>query len=295
MTQRAIFQDKEKDKLFRTQGFFINQLLDQDEISSLLEVFQRLNPEMEKHFYSTIDSKNLDYRRKVDEEVGKIVSARVTRFFIDYSPLIFNFIVKDPGGDSEVFLHVDDTHVDETKHQSVNVWCPLVDTTLENGALFVLPGSQNLPYPPRGFGMSYPYSEFHDLVKPEMTAVPLKAGQAVFYNNKLMHCSGPNLTNVSRPAIIMGMLPNEAEKIIHFRTPDMPEDKVEVFELSKEFYLKFDRTKKPEGFKSLGIIDYKKVNPTQEEFIKMINKVKRSQDKTIWGKISNRINSLISQ
>lgn len=295
MKYRQIFRDKDSDELFRKQGFFTSQLLNSQDISTLLKVFHTLNPEMEKQFYSTIDSKNLEYRREADRQIGAVVSPKVTSYFLDYTPLIFNFIVKDPGGDSEVFLHVDDTHVDETRYQSVNVWCPLVDTNPDNGALFVLPGSQNLPYPPRGFGMPYPYSEFHYLIKDQMMMVPLKAGEAIFYNNKLMHRSDPNYTDTSRPAIIMGMLPDEADKIIHFHTPDMPDDKVEVFELSKDFYLNFDRNRRPEGFKSLGLVNYHKVGPTKEEFISMIEKIKRGQDRSLWGKISNSIYSIFGQ
>ncbi|CAK9249919.1 unnamed protein product [Sphagnum jensenii] len=273
MKHRRIFHDQEGEKQFRTQGYFTRQLLSDADISYLLEVFKSLNPRIEKEFYSTIDSTDLDYRRQVDERIGKRISDIVTAYFINYSPLIFNFIVKEPGGDSEVFMHMDDTHVDETRYQSVNVWCPLVDTTPANGALFVMPGSHTLAYPPRGFGIPYPYSEFHELVKPRMEMVPLKAGEAIFYNNKLMHRSDPNHSNASRPAIIMAMLPDEADRIIHFHMPDMPENKVEVFELSKEFYLNFDRNKRPEGFKSLGMVDYKRVKPSREEFIRILDRV----------------------
>ena len=289
MKHRAIFRDKKCEALFRSQGYFTEKLLSEEDIVSLLETFKSLNPGIEKQFYSTIDSKDLDYRRKVDEKIGTKIEAKVTSWFINYSALIFNFIVKEPGGDSEVFLHVDDTHVDESKFQSVNIWCPLVDTTMENGALFVLPGSHKLPYPIRGLGIPYPYSEFHEWIKPKMKMLPLKAGEAVFYNNKLMHRSEPNKSTISRPAIIMGMLPNEADKIIHFRTTEMPEDKVEVFELSKEFYLNFDRNKRPEGFKSLGIVDYHAFKPTLSEFISMIDKLEKEQKCPFWKRIMQNI------
>jgi hypothetical protein len=285
MSYRKIFRNNKFEKQFNKVGYFTHQLLSEKEIAVLLHVFNSLNPEIKNQFYSTIDSTSIDYRRKVDEQIGLIINRKVTEYFIKYSPLIFNFIVKQPGGDSEVHVHTDDTHVDEKEFQSVNIWCPLVDTTKENGALYVMPGSHRLPYSPRGFGLSYPYSEFHDIVNPKMKFMPLKAGEAIFYNNKLLHRSGANTTTAVRPAIILAMLPDEAPKIIHFRTQDMPEDKVELFELSKEFYLTFDRNKRPEKFKSYGIIDYEAVKPTREEFIKMFDSLIHEKEESRWQKI----------
>lgn len=287
MSYRTIFHNSDFEKQFNEFGYITQQVLNADDIQRLLQIFKSLNPEIGNQFYSTIDSKNLEYRKKVDKLVGEVLADKVTGYFIDYSPLIFNFIVKDPGGNSEVQLHTDDTHVDESKFQSVNIWCPLVDTTKENGALYVLPGSHRLYYPPRGFGLPYPYNEFHSVVKPRMQLVPLKAGEAVFYNNKLMHCSEPNTTNTSRPAVITAMLPNEAAKIIHFRTDALPEHKVEVFELSKEFYLNFDRTKRPEKFKSLGVVNYQATKPTPKIFLKMLDNLNEYPRKSLWSKIKH--------
>src|SRR5690554_7149152 len=58
------------------------------------------------------------------------------------------YMIKQPGENKEVDFHQDWSLVDETKYISYNLWCPLVDTTTESGALMIIAKSDKagLPY-----------------------------------------------------------------------------------------------------------------------------------------------------
>jgi hypothetical protein len=280
MAYRRIFRKDEHELDFAKYGYFTMQLISSEEIIFLTQIFETVRPRDAKNFYATIDIDDQNYRREVHQHINGKIGKKLADIFINYSPLVFNFIVKLPGDDTEVFIHNDHTHVDETLFQSVNIWIPLVDTNNENGMLYVLPGSQNFPNPPRGFEMPYPYSQFHQAIKPHTIPIPLKAGEAIVYNNKMLHRSDPNLSKLARPAIITGMLPDEAQPMIYFKHKDLSENKVEMFVLDREFYFTFDRYICPDFAKSIGIRDYKELKFTEQDVLKMISNLKIEQEKT---------------
>jgi hypothetical protein len=231
----------------RHDGYFLWQMLDEEDLRKFRELFAGVDPRLNRAFYSTIDSTDHDYRTKVDLAIRERLEAKVSALFKDYYPLIFNFIVKAPSDSNKVGLHVDDTHVDESRFRTFNIWCPLIDTYPENGGLYVWPGSHRLPYPPRGYGLPYPYLEHSEQIERQMIPVYQKAGQAVVYSNRLMHLSYPNKTDQIRPAIITGMLPVAASPEIYFRPSGMPVGYSGVYKLSKSFYIETDRDRDPDS------------------------------------------------
>lgn len=230
----------------RRDGYFLWQMLDEEDLRVFRDLFSAVDPGLSRAFYSTIDSADHDYRVKVDLAIRERLESKVSALFNGYYPLIFNFIVKAPSDSNKVGLHVDDTHVDESRFRTYNLWCPLVDTYPENGGLFVWPGSHRLPYPPRGYGLPYPYLEHAERIEQQMIPVQQRAGQAVVYSNRLMHLSYPNRTAQIRPAIITGMLPAKAAPEIYFRSSGMPEGRTGVYKLSKSFYIETDRERAPD-------------------------------------------------
>ncbi len=280
MAYRKIFTEQKHELAFIKDGYFTIPLISNDEVVFLTKIFETVRPKDSKNFYATIDIDDQSYRRQVHHSIDEKIGKKLADIFINYSPLVFNFIVKLPGDDTEVFIHNDHTHVDEAYFQSVNIWIPLVDTNKENGMLYVLPGSQNFPNPPRGFEMQYPYSQFHKAIKPYTIPVPLKAGEAIVYNNKMLHRSEPNLGAKPRPAIITGMLPDEAQPMIYFKHKALPENKVELFALDREFYFTFDRYICPDFAKSLGIRGYVELQLSEEDVLTMIANLKVEPEKT---------------
>lgn len=258
--KRKIFTSEQNQINFDLDGYFTVELIDAEDIDFLKALFNMAYPKDSKNFYATIDINDEEYRRKVHQLISERILNKIKSLFYDYDAIVFNFIVKLPGNDTTVFVHNDHTHVDETIFQSVNLWIPLVDINYQNGMFYVLPGSHHFPNPPRGFFLPYPYSNFHDIIKPFMKPVPVNAGNAVVYNNKLLHCSDPNLSNEVRPAVIAGMLPIEATPIIYFKHDKVPQNMVEIFHLDTEFYLKFNREFKPEFAKSYAIVQYNDIS-----------------------------------
>jgi len=78
---------------------------------------------------------------------------------------------------------------------SCTIWIPLQDVTQEDGALLVDPGSHNKGIFPNKKGIISEEYEFN------FQSVPLKLGQALIFNQKLVHQSGLNTSKKIRFSI----------------------------------------------------------------------------------------------
>ncbi len=106
-----------------------------------------------------------------------------------------------------------------------------------------------------------------------MQPVETKAGNAVILDDSIVHYSSPNQTDGLRLAIQLILIPTE-EKSIHFHM-DLGKDRsnVEVLEVDKDFYMKFNPWKKPsEDVKRINSFKYEPFDMTIEEFGAKLNK-----------------------
>ncbi len=222
-----------------------------------------------KDFYSSIDCRDVDYRSKADTFLKGYFKRPIEELFDDYVSLAATFIVKT-GPDSIIYDHTDDCLVDESLYTSVNIWSPLVDTDEINGAVRVLPGSHKIPNPFRGFGIPYRFWDYHQVYVPKMITCPMKAGEALVYDPRLIHNSLPNMSGKDRPAVITGVIPKEATPIAFFHYPGLNEGEFEEFEVNLDFWLSFSKFVRPEGYPSKGIKKYIPPKLSEEELLSYI-------------------------
>jgi hypothetical protein len=123
-----------------------------------------------------------------------------------YEILNCNFYVK-PAGTGEFTVHQNwpSAELDET---TVTLWCPLVDTQIENGAIRIVPGSHKLfPHIETPGVPGYFAGFVEKLKRRHLEAVPMKAGEAIIFDDSLLHWSGSNGTDQPRIAIQIACIP----------------------------------------------------------------------------------------
>ena len=111
------------------------------------------------------------------------------------------FIIKHPDarGRTDIPWHQDSGYGQLEPPLDLTVWIALDDCTLDNGCLWVLPGSEH-----RGL---QPHQEIGGLrgvvVDEPGIALPMAAGDAVLFGGLLLHRSLPNHTHVPRVALYL--------------------------------------------------------------------------------------------
>lgn len=251
---RPIFKHTEHLVQYEQQGFIKHQLLNEQEIADLLEVYRSLNPGLDDSFYTSHTSADVEYKKKVDEAIRKVFDPKLDELFKDYRSVFGFFLVKTQGSET-LELHLDWQFVDERKYTGFNIWCPLVDITKENGAIFAIPGSHKRIEILRGYNTPNP---MHFLDQPvdesKLVTLPLKAGEALIFDLRLIHGAWPNTTPQPRIAAGMVAIPQEAD-ILHFWAAAEERDcrDIEVYKMQPEFYMHNYNGSKPDKEHLLGV------------------------------------------
>jgi phytanoyl-CoA hydroxylase len=115
------------------------------------------------------------------------------------------FIFKNSGVAGQPW-HQDSLYFDFTLQPQVGVWLALSRATLENGCLWVLPGSQREPIhrhvPDRRPQANRGYLEIVDHEFDGRISVTMEPGDVLFFHSFLMHMSTDNVTDYRRSAMV---------------------------------------------------------------------------------------------
>ncbi len=111
-------------------------------------------------------------------------------------------LCKEPAGGHAKLLHQDASYFEHKYSGPVGVLCYTIPTTVERGALHVVPGSHRLNI------LEHVDTESHLALDPQQwtfdQALPVEGepGDAVLFHVKLIHGSPPNYSDVARPVFI---------------------------------------------------------------------------------------------
>ncbi len=116
-------------------------------------------------------------------------------------------ILKPPGSGSPTPWHQDEAYWrPDLEHNSITIWMPLQEATLENGCMHFIPGSfalEILPHHSIGHNPRVHGLEADSVNSTQAVACPLLAGGATIHHCRTLHYTGPNLTDKPRRAYIL--------------------------------------------------------------------------------------------
>ncbi|GAB5539475.1 MAG: hypothetical protein Salg2KO_15780 [Salibacteraceae bacterium] len=257
----SIFRDDDRSNLFKDQGFVVVPFLDSHQIEELQALYSRLYPKGVEGFFSTTFAQNPEHRAEVNSSIRQICNDRMNELLKDYKTFFSSFIVKAPGEKSELILHQDMTLVDERIFTGMNIWCPLIDLQGNNGVLEILPKSHRLFYTYRGSSLPDIYDDVKQEIRKYMQPMPLKAGEAIIFDQSIIHYSPPNLSEGERVVINTFVAHEDAQIRICYHDKELAPDKVQIFAQADNFleeYQNFGANifDKPTIGDDLGFVEY---------------------------------------
>jgi len=271
-----VFREQSLQDAFEKDGFVVVPFYTEAEVKELTELYYRLHPKDEKGFFPSTFSKDKNYRVVADAEIRRICQRGIDQYLEDIKVICGSFIVKSPGPESAMCVHQDMTLVDESKYTGINIWVPLVDLTPQNGALQALRGSHRLYPTYRGSTIPGIYEEVSEEIKPYLETLYLKAGEAIIFDQSIIHYSEANLSDKVRIVTNTFFTNKDATFNIGYWNKDFG-SKIELYAQDDTFMTDFEQfghniTDKPKIGKSLGLVDYNFPKITAEQLRKLYGK-----------------------
>lgn len=256
-----VFRDAHHQEEFEKNGFLILPFYTAEEVKELEGLYHRLHPTDEKGFFPSTFSKDKNYRYEADSEIRRIGNRSIEKYCSDIKVVCGSFIVKSPGPESGMCVHQDMSLVDESRFTGINIWVPLVDLTVENGALFVLPKSHRILPTYRGSSIPEFFSDVMDNMIDYLQPVLVKAGEAVFFDQSIIHFSPPNYSDKIRIVTNTYFTHQTSEFRTYYWDKDTFGNRVEAFAQDDNFMTNFEQfgeniKDRPKVGQSLGLVDY---------------------------------------
>ena len=284
---RKVLNDDALNKQFVKDGYVRVPFISEKEVAELKQLFFDTlptsggqittaetgveNSRLVTYDFTFID-KNPEYKRKVFNIITEYFKPHMDRLLADYKPIIANYIRKqtDTG---EVPLHQNWAFADERKCYTVSIWCPLVDSSVENGTLQVVPGSHKRFGEIRGPMIPWELDNIKkEIIENHLVPLETKAGDCVILDDSIVHYSAINKTGDLRLAIQLICIPSEFPSIHYHMNPSVSNESVDVLEVDVDFYMGFNPWKKPENVKKVKTINYHHQFIDENGFIDRLNK-----------------------
>jgi hypothetical protein len=274
---KPIFNVSTLQQKFETSGYVIVDLLSAAEITALLGLYDHYFSEtIFNHFATSNVALPVSVKFDIAHQIDQILSPKLTTLMSNAAFWPGAFLIKPSGEHSEFKAHQDWTFVDEEQYVSGNVWIPLCDVHIQNGCLSVVEAS-HFPHIKTIRSQTIP-DFFHanrDAVKPFLTPIELKAGQALIFNHSLIHHSYANTSPDNRVVVSKGFNAAEAALLHYLKTT---EQTAELYEMPQDFIFSYDDLEelkqKPIKGKLLKTLNYQEKRYTDDEISEILSKRK---------------------
>jgi ectoine hydroxylase-related dioxygenase (phytanoyl-CoA dioxygenase family) len=298
----VVFKDTQLQSEFEKNGYVIVYFLDKECAMSLLSGYEELTAQNRKRSDSptrsheteiSIFNKNKEFTKAVHQVIVKTFAKGADELLNDYVPIMGNMVYKNPEETRDFSLHQDWRFSDETEHTTINIWCPLIDTNVQNGTLHIVKRSHLFQKETiRGANIGDASNKVSEFIKEHFgTSLSLKMGQAAILNTQLYHFSPPNLSKIARPVALLAMLPREAEMSFYYKRPRTgPEEmSIEKYKIDAEFMTSFNIDEAPEGVNLIEKINYSIDYFTEKSFSHLYQKYNQHLPVSLLYKEGKRI------
>ncbi|MFN8394084.1 MAG: phytanoyl-CoA dioxygenase family protein [Bacteroidia bacterium] len=240
-----VFRDADLQAQFERDGYLLIDFLDATTVEHLRAYYATHTPQEKPAygFHVSLDDRDRDQSNSVTEELYRVLTPFVAQHFQDFQIFTSSFVIKETNPKGVVPPHQDWTFVDEKEYWSATLWIPLVDVDMDNGCLGVIKGSHRYFDWPRcspSPQFRTPLGEHMFTIFPYLTLVPMKAGQAIIFDNRTLHASPPNTTDSPRLAAGIGVTHKDAKLFHHYLLPGQGPETVEVYAITREFFLDYN-------------------------------------------------------
>jgi hypothetical protein len=206
------FRDAALQQEFDRHGFVIRRMLDDAQLERARAALGETSAgrefarnDAEKVYFNSMFDRDQQFRGRYRQAMEAILRPSLDHMLTGMRIFETSLLYK-PGQSGVLNLH---QHVPLTARPfatTIFCWCALEDTDESNGALKVVPGSHLLLRRLRTLETGEFFEDYRDEITRLAVPIRLKAGEAILFENSLLHGAYPNGTGAARPVVCSIML-----------------------------------------------------------------------------------------
>lgn len=238
---RNIFSDSKHEKSISDKGYTVIRNFLPESKCVLLSEFFKQNDIVDSRAFSISNwNSNAAHRNLVYNTITETLLPHSEKWLDNFVPVLGVFTIKRSGSQSDMLLHQDWALVDETKFRSVSIWVALCDMDRHNGNLQVAEYSHLYAGFPRGMNTPVTFENMRSILHEKwLVDLPLKKGDAVVFDHRLIHASPENNSHQVRLAAVMALIPAEAELLHYYMHPGV-DSELEILKMENDEFREVD-------------------------------------------------------
>lgn len=237
--QDTIIKSPKYEQEINEIGYTVIDFLDERITEHLKDEFDKFFPDrsLYKGRYNSLDNLDDAGRQEAHQLIVASIKPKLDALFKDYICPISLLYSKRNDGVVDTDWHTDPHFVFNQHLESLyTIWCPLQDVDDKSGVLNVIPYSHRLSYKITNPNYTWDLKEGRSVFNSFRKTFHLKAGQAIFFDSRLIHGSPPNVSNIQRDCIVLRVAHKNSQFISI--TPDKKEEgKFEVYRHNADFFM----------------------------------------------------------
>jgi ectoine hydroxylase-related dioxygenase (phytanoyl-CoA dioxygenase family) len=268
MKSAALIDKNLENELCRNGYVVIRRFIDETKVNKLYTLYKQHHPKannqnsMWNSLYDTNSENGMDISRQIQE----VLKPALDSIFESYYTPVATFMSKNNNENTTCDLHRDFSVADENNFDYRNIWIPLVSTSYQNGALFVVKGSNRVFDYVLPMFCEWPYKSLQSELLKLVDTVECEPGDLVIYLDKTLHGSHINRSQDSRPAVHFGALHPDVELLFYYL--DNQTRKVRTYKVPYQFYFENNFSEPVGRFPLHSEFDYNPPSITMQDVLK---------------------------
>ena len=273
----AVFADCAIEESFSRDGYVVLPFFGAGEIEKSKVLYFANHPAPQADYSTTAFLPDGEPRRNVKEGLDALIAPLITMLMPGYATCARHFMVKRGQANARSLdLHQDFNFADHSVNRVVHVWIPMVDVDEHNGCLTVLPGSHLVTDHISAMGLNAtPYEPYREMFETDCrVGVPMKAGEAMFLDERTLHGSYPNKSPELRIAAGAVFLPRGVKQRLYVTDAITP-GLLDILEVESEDLLDYSavlRPPYPRGLQKIGTVEYS-AKPLSAEVVEGLRRI----------------------
>jgi len=220
-------------------GYFIAPFLDDHEIQALKDIFAAEVGSFQQGIFFTAAYNDVESKFRIREAILALLSEKMSKFLPGFYISAALFIAKSAhSNNGTLALHQDYSMVDHSKHLALNAWFPLIDVDGNNGCLCAVPRSHRVAGIRAASLNPTPYDDMLPSLESEYAVkYPMRAGEMMLFDQRVLHGSGENNTDTPRIALQITMLPVGLPMRYYYWNKNQP-NRINAYEVGMDVHLK---------------------------------------------------------